>query len=130
MAKSKPSPKPRMYPRDLSPPEDIGGYVEGWDFNVHRMRHNLAHAVYPVWLGYARHGEGHPGHAMAWMSASRGRVSCYSTKRLALLALREELQISHDKLMGDLEAVIQAEADILDAETDAGYTGLTEAKGG
>jgi hypothetical protein len=62
--------------------------IFGYSFNTHNER------IYPEWSQLARHGSGHPPEEITWKtSASQNGVSLYSTKQLALKALRFELEI-------------------------------------
>ena len=79
--------------RDVAPPDRgyssgySSGYSEGWDFNAYNQT---------VWLGWSssiHHGTGPaPKDGERYLSASQQCRSMYSTKALALAALRHEVE--------------------------------------
>ena len=73
---------------DLPKPSKIGERTQGWDFNVHRLLCGGARsdATFPAWSEIAAHGEGVYGDGPR--SASQGGRPLYSTRELALAALR------------------------------------------
>ncbi len=72
--------------RDVPPPDS--GYTEGWDYNAHNPT---------VWLGWSSttgHGTGAaPKEGERYRSGSQGSRAMFSTKILALKALRHEMEI-------------------------------------
>lgn len=70
--------------RDVGVP--LQGYSEGWDYNAHSQR---------VWLGWSdrvAHGEGKVPEAGKYRSGSQGSRRMFSTKALALSAMRYEME--------------------------------------
>ena len=70
--------------RDVGVP--LQGYSEGWDYNAHSQR---------VWLGWSdrvAHGEGKAPEAGKYRSGSQNSRRMFSTKALALAAMRYEME--------------------------------------
>lgn len=73
--------------RDVIPPEGGSQYSEGWDYNAHSKR------VWKAWSGTVTHGEGDaPKEGQKHYSASQNARRLYSTKMLALMAMRHEVE--------------------------------------
>ncbi len=77
--------------RDVQPPSGQT-YTEGWDFNSYTA------TVWRAWSGSVSHGEGPaPLGNRRFMSGSQGCRSMFSSKVLALRALRHEMELKYAK---------------------------------
>ena len=80
--------------RDVAPPD--GGYSERWDINAYSEGWDINAYNKSVWLGWSsgvNHGTGPaPKAGGRYMGASQQCRSLYSTKALALAALRHEVE--------------------------------------
>lgn len=87
-----------MPDRDI--PKPPSGYTSGWDYNAHvAIRDGSAHyAVYQAWSGPTSHGRG----ATRERSGSQHGRALFSTRELALEALREDLESRHQALLAKL----------------------------
>lgn len=94
---------------DLPPPSGRGPgtrYTEGWGFNSH------TEDVFPMWSGVVVHGYGSaPTTTMASGSRSHGGRALYSTKLLALQALRYEMERNAARALAKIDAQIAAQKD-------------------
>jgi hypothetical protein len=70
--------------RDVGVP--LQGYSEGWDYNAHAQR------VWQGWSSQFNHGEGTAPEAGKYHGGSQGSQRMFSTKALALAAMRHELE--------------------------------------
>lgn len=70
--------------RDVGVP--LQGYSEGWDYNAHSQR------VWQGWSDRVAHGEGAAPEAGKYRSGSQGSRRMFSTKALALAAMRYEME--------------------------------------
>jgi hypothetical protein len=99
--------------RDVAPPAN--GFSEGWDFNDYMK------SVRPGWSNSIFHGEGSaPKEGERRFSATQNPRSLYSTKAMALAALRHgvEKKAAHDLMQIDRQIIeAMAEAAAADAET-------------
>lgn len=91
--------------RDVDVP--LNGYSEGWDYNAHGQR------VWQGWSDRVAHGEGPAPEANKYLIGSQGSQRMFSTKALALAAMRHEME---QKAAADLMRVDQQIA----AATQAG----------
>lgn len=74
--------------RDVRPPKEWDRRSLGWDMNSH------SGTVREAWSEINSHGDGHAAKPdIHYYSASQGCRSLYSTKALALAALRHELEL-------------------------------------
>ena len=89
---------------DVPPPRTIQGYSEGWDFNVHSER---------VWIGWSTcvsHGNTPaPKDGERHYNGSQNSRAMYSTKALALAALRYEVENLAANRLRDVDDQIRAE---------------------
>lgn len=96
--------------RDLPPPQrGIGGlYVitNGYDINSHASVPN----AYKAWSSAVSNGNGHAINGERPKYASQNSRTLYSTRLLALRALRSELEMRYAKTLADIDAEIDAEA--------------------
>lgn len=91
--------------RDVLPPKG-GGYTEGWDFNAYSGS---------VWLGWSTsvsHGNGPaPADGAAYRSrGSQNSRAMYSSKALALAALRYDTERQAANNLAKIDAMIAAES--------------------
>ena len=71
--------------RDVGVP--LQGYSEGWDYNAHNMR------VWVGWSGQVVHGQGPaPKDGQRHYNGSQGSMHMFSTRALALAAMRHEME--------------------------------------
>lgn len=99
--------------RDLSPPTGgFGNYTYGWDINSYSAFSSYGtgtiELVYPAWSGSVSHGTGEP--ERAGKNASQCSRTLYSTKLVALKALRFEVEL---KTAGALRKIDKAIAEEL-----------------
>lgn len=89
---------------DLPIPES--GYVNGWRYNSYRDGR-----VYPAWSAHNSHHDGdfYEQWKSAKVSSSQRGVSLYSTKVLALQALRAELEEEYAKNLARIDKMIEEE---------------------
>lgn len=70
--------------------DDTGGiferYSEGWDYSVHDQR------VFPAWSTARAHGEGHRSDKTSRLIGSKGSTDLFSSRLLALRAMRYETE--------------------------------------
>lgn len=83
------------------------GSTSGWDINEHVGDNSWdSHSgVYEAWSECVSHGAG----VARSMSGSQGGISLYSTKLLALRALRFALERRFAKRLADVDAMIEKE---------------------
>lgn len=87
--------------RDVLPPPTTPDYAEGWDFNTHSKT---------VWLGWTTcisHGTGPAPVGKRHYSGSQGARSMFSTKELALRALRYALEEAAASDLRKIDAQIE-----------------------
>ena len=70
---------------DLDVPEN--GYSEGWDYN------SYSQCVFTSWSGRISHGTGPAPTEGNYSSATKGARRLYSTKALALAAMRHDIEL-------------------------------------
>ena len=85
------------------PPNGLGAYIEGWGTYAYVKR------VKQQWSQSISHGDGPYQKEDRHRSASQGGRALYSTKLLALQALRYEVERSAAKDLADIDAQIKAE---------------------
>lgn len=88
---------------DLMPPKPISGEqdIRGYVYNTHNMR------VDPAWSSSAYHSIG--SHERKNYHASQGACQLYSTRLLALRALRSAKEIEVAKQLANIDMLIAAE---------------------
>ncbi len=94
-----------MINRDLPPPTDFDGLNQGWDYNV--ARGASPDAVYRAWSRRSSHGEGLP--PRDEHAGSRRAIALFSTRQLALEALREEIVLKQARELARIDEWILAE---------------------
>jgi hypothetical protein len=94
--------------RDVGVPKD--GYSQGWDYNANTQ------AVWIGWSSSVSHGKGMRSVTGRWVSGSQNPRAMFSTKALALAAMRHEIEL---KVAADLLKIDRQIAAALD-------TGSTE----
>lgn len=95
--------------RDVPPPANggNGGYSVGFQTNQYRLGTD---AVYPAWSSSVSHGEGAPpDRSAASRTGSQGSRSMYSTRLLALKALRHEVELEAAERLAEIDQRIAAE---------------------
>ena len=70
--------------RDLPPPKD--GYTQGWDISTYGV------TIFEAWSGCVSHGTGKAPLQGKYQTASQNSRSLFSTRSLALAALRHEIE--------------------------------------
>lgn len=91
--------------RDVAPPSGTNAYTSGFDYNVSSIR------VWDAWSGCVVNGHGpapDPSKAR-YASASQNSRSLYSTRLLALEALRADYELEAAKKLADIDEEIEAE---------------------
>lgn len=91
---------------DLPPPDRSGSgqkYTEGFNYNVHTR------AVYEAWSDSSYQGRGRAPEDGKYRSASQNPVSLFSTRLLALQALRAAVEIKVANELADIDAEIERE---------------------
>ena len=89
--------------RDLPAPSTSGGgVISGWDYNAYYMNAEQA------WSKSVAYGLGAA--PKSNMSASQGARSLYSTKLLALKAMRNEMERKAARELAKVDALIEREA--------------------
>jgi hypothetical protein len=89
--------------RDLPAPDrGTSGMISGWDYNAYYMNAEQA------WSESVAHGRGSA--PKSSMSASQGALSLYSTKLLALKAMRNEMEHKAARELAKVDALIEQEA--------------------
>ena len=98
---------------DLPVPEGIGEASIGYDFNLYKLISSYTpdaaarDAVYPAWSGPVSHGTGHDSSRFG----SRGARTLYSTRRLALQALRCAAEQDFARRLASIDRLIAEEDD-------------------
>lgn len=94
--------KPR---RDVAPPSGLSKYTSGYDYNANAVR------VWEAWSGSAVNGQGPaPDQSKArFTSATQNSRSLYSTRLLALQALRSDYETEVANKLADIDEKIEAE---------------------
>lgn len=87
--------------RDLSVPRN--GEISGWIFNLHSKR------VEPAWSGFTCHGRGYATRKEARGSASQNGIALFSSKLLALRAMRYEAEEEAVRMLAEIDAQIADE---------------------
>ena len=94
-------------PKDLPPPTTSFGpdrrYTEGWSTNMH------SRSVMQQWSEFVSHGMGPYHEGDRFRSGARGSISLYSSRLLALQALRYEIERDAAKTLAKIDAQIEAE---------------------
>lgn len=84
-----------------------GGPILGYRFNAFSQR------VGEAWSSPGRHGDGHVpalvGDRRSHQVASQGSIPLYSTRRLALMALRHELEKVAAQTLRNIDQLLEAE---------------------
>lgn len=96
--------------RDLPIPTGDQPDTSGWDFNVAAARgfnsnHLCSGAVFRAWSSSVAHSEG----AVRARSKSQGGRALYSTRTLALRALRAAIEADTAGLLADIDVEIEKE---------------------
>lgn len=93
--------------RDLPIPTGDQPNTSGWEFSVHNARNNGigGASVFRAWSSSVAHSEG----AIRVRSGSRGGRALYSTRALALRALRAAIEADTAGLLADIDAEIEKE---------------------
>jgi len=90
--------------KDVPPPPPENGYTEGWEFNTYKK------SVDPYWSSCIYHGQGAaPNGNDRFFSGSQNPKSLYSTKLLALMALRHEVEKEAATSLMRIDRLIAAE---------------------
>jgi hypothetical protein len=88
--------------KDVPPPEK--GYTEGWEFNIYTK------AVDPYWSSCIYHGQGPaPKDGNCYDGGRQNPRKLYSTKLLALMALRHEVEKEAATSLMRIDRLIEAE---------------------
>ena len=88
---------------DVPPPEpSTGGETNGWDFNSHSMR------VRRSWSTCISHGEGES-NDRRYGSAAQGGVHLFSTRLLALRAMRHQIERTVAATLRSVDRMIEEE---------------------
>lgn len=95
--------------KDVPPPEQYKDFSSGWDCNAHAVK------VYEVWSSSVVHGYGAQPDGR---SASQNSIWCYSTRLLALMALRHQVELESAKKLAAIDKMIEAEMNGKQDETD------------
>lgn len=88
--------------RDLPPPSTFNGETSGFEFN------SYSGTVLPAWSNSSAHGIGRPSREKGY-SASQNSRTLFSTRLLALKALRHEVEIEAAKKLAKIDSEIEAE---------------------
>lgn len=91
--------------RDVAPPSGTNAYTSGFDYNVNSM------SVWDAWSGCVVNGRGpapDPSKAR-YASASQNSRSLYSTRLLALEALRADYELVAARFLAKIDEEIEAE---------------------
>lgn len=91
--------------RDVAPPSDLSKYTSGYDYNANAVR------VWEAWSGSTVNGQGQapdPSNAK-FASATQNSRSLYSTRLLALQALRSDYETEVANKLADIDEKIEAE---------------------
>lgn len=86
--------------RDLPVPQWNEPNTSGWDFNAYSRK------VYQAWSGSTCHGDG-PQRRNDFSASQRG-IALYSTKALAVQALRAETVNRHAKELAEIDKMMEA----------------------
>jgi len=92
---------PKIEP-DLQPPSSssgFGAHIYGYSFNSHTIH------VSEAWSEFTRNGSGHGERK----HAAQNGIALYSTKLLALQAMRHEVAIRAARLLADIDVQIEQE---------------------
>ena len=81
-----------------------GTYSEGWDYNAHSKR------VWIGWSGPVSHGDGPAPSGVIYLSGSQNPRSMFSTKVLALKAMRNEIEMMSAKNLREIDRMISEES--------------------
>jgi hypothetical protein len=84
---------------DIFPPTGINQVAFGWDYNVHAV------CVFEAWTTRVVHGRGRE-----CKSGTQGSKGLYSTRALALAALRQDLEDLYSKQLREALAKVDAMA--------------------
>ena len=92
--------------RDVKPPEGVSEYRDGWDYNVHSK------SVMRCWTSCVSHGRLKEEEEVAnkFGVGSQNVKHLYSTKLMALRALRHEIEKMTARELYDIDLLIQQEA--------------------
>ena len=92
-------------PPDVPPPDGYTEYTAGWTFNAYD-----AGRVERGWSSTVSHGSGEPPLAGRYSSGSQNGSSMYSTKTLALRAMRCEMEMRFARILAGIDKQIEDEA--------------------
>ena len=91
----------------MRPDGSIGAHTEGWDIN---STSTYSAVAFKAWSESCSHGTGDFPIGNKYRSASQGGVSLYSTKLLALRAVRHEVEKIAAKRLAEIDAMIAEES--------------------
>jgi hypothetical protein len=87
---------------DVAPPSTYSSHVSGYVYSSHGGR------VEPAWTSSVSHGRGYS-EPQSRISGSQRAINMYSTKLLALRALRHAVELECAKKLSDIDTQIEQE---------------------